>query len=110
VRGTTGAKLAERHGGRLVETSDLPEAVSRVTAKKADAVVFDRPMLQYYLRQHPSLELQISTKSYEPQGYGFAVRDDPALQHQLSVALLELREKNELESIIGRWLGEGDGT
>jgi polar amino acid transport system substrate-binding protein len=109
VRGTTGARLAEHHGARLVETSDLQEAVRRVTAKKADAVVFDRPMLQYYLRQHPSLDLQISTKSYEPQGYGFALTDDPALQHRLSVALLELGEQNQLGAIIERWLGENGG-
>jgi len=105
VRGTTGAQLAARHGARLVETRDLPQAVQRVTAHKADAVVFDRPMLQYYLKQHPSSNLEISTKSYEPQGYGFAVRDDPALQHQLSVALLELAEQDQLGAIIDRWLG-----
>lgn len=105
VRGTTGARLAERHGARLVETSNLGAAVRSITAKKADAVVFDRPMLQYYLKQHPSLELQISTTSYEPQGYGFALRDDPALQHRLSVALLEAAEQNQLGAIVERWLG-----
>jgi polar amino acid transport system substrate-binding protein len=107
VRGTTGARLAARHGARLVETRDLPQAVQRVTAHKADAVVFDRPMLQYYLKQHPSSNLEVSTKSYEPQGYGFAVRDDPALQHRLSVALLELAEQDQLGAIIDRWLGAG---
>jgi polar amino acid transport system substrate-binding protein len=110
VRGTTGAQLAAQHGARLVEAKDLQAAVQLVTHDKADAVVFDRPMLQYYLRQHPSVELRVSAKSYEPQGYGFAVRDDPALQHRLSVALLELAEQNQLRAIAQRWLGAGDGN
>jgi polar amino acid transport system substrate-binding protein len=111
VAGTTGASLAESHGARLVKTPNLEQAVERVIAGKADAVVFDRPMLQYYLKQHPDVGLQLSQGAWQPQGYGFAAKNDDALVRSLNVALLELEASGQTRSIANKWLGaEQDGS
>lgn len=111
VRGTTGATLADAHGARLVETTRLDQAVQRVVDRTADAVVFDRPTLQYYLKQHPDVDLELSQGAWKPQGYGFAVKRDPELLQSLNVALLEIESAGEIQSAAQKWLGAGgDGS
>jgi polar amino acid transport system substrate-binding protein len=104
VLGTTGADLAKSQGARLVRTGKLADAVARVEAGAADAVVFDRPMLQYYLQRHPETDLELSRGAWTPQGYGFAVNGDHLVQ-ALDVALLEVQESGQARKITERWLG-----
>lgn len=111
VIGTTGAALADSHGARLVQTQNLDQAVARVLAGDADAVVFDRPMLQYYLKQHPDAGLRLSQGAWQPQGYGFAVKNDDRLVRALDVALLESGASGQTRRITTKWLGaEQDGS
>ncbi len=105
VAASTSAAFARRHQARVEEVSDLETAVSRLLDDKADAVVFDRPMLQHYLRNTPGLEVVLSEASYDPQGYGFAVGREQPLLRELNVALLELAEANRLRPIERDWLG-----
>jgi ABC-type amino acid transport substrate-binding protein len=73
-------------------------------ARGAVAAIADRPALQHFLNTHLQVDLRLSLQSYEPQGYGFAVRA-PVLQQRLNVALLELAEQGALERFAQGWLG-----
>ncbi len=108
VRDSTGARFAREHGARLVDASDIDAAIALLVEGEVDAVVFDRPALQYYLERHPKLDARLSPRSYEPLGYGFAVRRDDKLRQQLNVALLEVVESGRLKSTERRWLGSAD--
>ncbi len=95
----------------MIETARLEQAVERVLSGKAEAVVFDRPMLQYYLKQHPDVDLELSQGAWQPQGYGFAIRDDRDLLRALDVALLEVEGSGEARRIEQKWLGaDRDGS
>ncbi|MBK8010272.1 MAG: transporter substrate-binding domain-containing protein [Deltaproteobacteria bacterium] len=107
VAGTVGVDFAHRHRARVLPVGSVDEAVARVLAGEADAVVHDRPMLLHYLQEHPDVELQLAEASYEPQGYGFAVAPlRGALQSRLNVALLEILEAGQGRMISARWLGD----
>ncbi len=107
VEGSTGAQFARRHGASIVAVENVGGAVEAVASSQAEAVVYDRPMLQYELRTTPREGLVISPSSYEPQGYGFAVsHENVELESQLDVGLLRLAESGALGRIVDQWLGE----
>jgi len=105
VTGTTSVSFAEKIGARVVKSADLAEAVQRVADGEADAVVFDRPTLRYFLREHPQVDLVLSVFEYEPTGYGFAVALGSPLRHPMDVAVLRLQRTGELEELERKWLG-----
>ena len=104
IPGTTGAAFALRHGARAVERATVEQVVEALRTGNADAAVADRPALQHFLATHSDLDLALGEQSYEPQGYGFAVRS-PIIQQRLNVALLELSEEGLLAHLTQRWLG-----
>ena len=107
VEGSTGAIFARSHGASVVAVPSVGDAVTAVAEGRAEAVVYDRPMLQYELRTNPREGLVIGNATYEPQGYGFAVsHENIRLESQLDVVLLELAENGVLDQIVARWLGE----
>jgi polar amino acid transport system substrate-binding protein len=104
VKGSTGAAFARRQGARIVPVASVGEAIDRVAAGEAEAVVHDRPMLQYELRERAEADLVVSRSTYEPQDYGFAVRTGDELAHRLDVTLLELVEGGRVARIVDDWL------
>lgn len=105
VKGTTSVKFVTRWGGQPVPAEDLAGAVAQVEAGRADAVVFDRPAIRYYLSQNPQVELRLSDGSYLPQGYGLALEKGSPLRQPLDVEVLRLRESGFVEQLTDRWLG-----
>lgn len=105
VQGTTAVGFARGHGARTVAVRDVEAALEAVAEGDARAVVFDRPVLRYHLRQRPELDLVLSQAAYMPQGYGFALPRESELRHRLNVALLELTESRQLDAIQQEWLG-----
>ncbi len=106
VAGTTGESFAKEHHARIRALPNLEEAINTVQAQEAAALVFDRPMLRYWLSEHPDSDLQISEANYQPQGYGFALQSSAAkFRNDLDVALLSLAAEGRVEALAEHWLG-----
>ncbi len=101
---STAARFARRRGAYVLARPDAASVVLAVASGEADAAVFDRPILQYVLRDDPSLTLRLSDASYEPQYYGFALPLGSALRHDVSVVLLELTETGGTQAVADAWL------
>ncbi|MFK7991481.1 MAG: transporter substrate-binding domain-containing protein [Sandaracinaceae bacterium] len=99
LNGTTSEAFARRHRARIVEVDSIADAVDLLVAEEVDAVVYDRPVLQYYLGRHTELDLSLSDEEYEPVGYGFAAPLYSPLLRQLDVHMLALRENGQLQAI-----------
>jgi polar amino acid transport system substrate-binding protein len=105
VDGTTSVPFARRYGANLVREDELAGAVAAVMDGRAEAVVYDRPILQWQLHQLEDHGLTVSDNRYEPLGYGFALNhSDSDLSHELDAILLSLYEADRVEAIIGEWL------
>ena len=105
VDGTTSVAFANRFRADLVREDSLEAAIRAVVDGDADAVVYDRPILKWHLRELEDHGLTVSEDRYEPLGYGFAIAQDAnALGHRLDVVLLGLEESKDLEEIVSRWL------
>jgi polar amino acid transport system substrate-binding protein len=105
VPGTTSESFAANSLARLIPVPTVERAIQDLREGRADAVVYDRPILQYWLREHPEVDLMLSDRTYEPQSYGFALPLDSTLEHSLNLALQEARESGRLEAIRSKWLG-----
>ncbi|CAK0778019.1 hypothetical protein CCP3SC1AL1_950001 [Gammaproteobacteria bacterium] len=61
---------------------DLNGAIERLLTGGAKAVVYDGPMLRYYLSNHAESPLQVSGDLFEKQNYGFALQlSSPLRKH-----------------------------
>lgn len=84
----------------VVNENNLEEAIAKLKNKEVDAVVYDRPQLLYFLKNHTNENLHISKAEYYKQGYGFAFPLNSHLILDVNRALLELAENQELNRII----------
>ena len=108
LSGTTGLKWGKYYQARLIETQTLEEAIALVEAGQVQGAIFDRPALQYYLREHPKLDLRVARFALATESYGFALPLDSSLARKLDAALLKLHEQRLIKEIANRWLkGEG---
>ncbi|MBL8911769.1 MAG: transporter substrate-binding domain-containing protein [Archangium sp.] len=105
VSGSTSVEFARRYGASVFPQATLSEAVQRMEKGETDAVIFDRPMLQNYLREHPETHAQLSEAEWEPHGYAFAVAIDSDLLHPFNIALVQTMEDGRMGPISARWLG-----
>ncbi len=105
VEHTPGARFAADHGARTIGFVGLDRAIDALAHGKVDAVVFDRPMLRYYMSEHPELDLQVAEAGYQPQGYGFALPHGAKLLSEINVALLGLAESGVVHELTEQWFG-----
>lgn len=89
---------------KVVGVDNLEEAIAKLENKEVDAVVFDRPQLLYFLKNHEKDNLYISKAEYYKQGYGFAFPANSPLILDVNRALLELAENQEIEEIIHNYI------
>ena len=89
---------------KVIGVSNLGEAFKKLKNKDVDAVVYDRPQLLYYLKEHSDANLYISKAEYYKQGYGFAFPSNSPLVTDVNKTLLELAENQETVRIIHHYI------
>ncbi len=88
----------------ITGVNNLTDAMSKLKNKEVDAVVYDRPQLLYYMKNHKDEDLFIAKAEYFKQGYGFAFPSDSKLIYDANRVLLELAENHETEAIVHYYL------
>lgn len=92
--------------GKFVGTKTLKEAIDLLKKNKVDAIVFDRPQLQYYIHNHQGEELYLPHAEYNKQGYGFAFPQGSDLVYEVNLKLLKLAENHAVKNIMEKFIGE----
>ena len=104
--GSPAASFIKEYGAKEIDMESIAQGIEFLNAKKADAVVFDRPQLLFYLKNHPDKHLSISHSEYEKLGYGFAFPINSPLVHSTNIYLLHDAEIDKSARIIKEWLGD----
>ncbi len=106
LSGSPGESFARNYGAKVSGVDSLAKAYQLIEAKTVDAIVFDRPQLQYFLAQQHNRSLAVSRAEYMPQNYGFAMPlSAPAIVHKMNLYLLQLEESGRVDRIVRAWLG-----
>lgn len=104
IAGSTGVEAAKEYHAKPVFASDLKEAFEKLISREADAVMFDRTMLKYYLHQNTMLEAHVIESEFEQQNYGMAFPyTNLDLAHKTNIVLLGMLERDELAPLIRQW-------
>lgn len=98
----------KEHKAKITGVNNLADAMSKLKNKEVDAVVYDRPQLLYYMKNHKDENMFIAKAEYFQQGYGFAFPSDSKLIYDANRELLELAENQEISTIVHYYLDKDE--
>jgi ABC-type amino acid transport substrate-binding protein len=104
VAKTSGVEIAQRYSNQVQAMPSLADAVQAVVDGRAEAAVYLRPQLQYYLAQHSELPVKLSDFSLKTDLGAFAVPANSPLRPTLNKELSRMIEDGVVQKISDRWL------
>lgn len=107
--GSTAAAFLDRRDMRYLGFDGPDGLFGAFEQGDLDAVVFDAPILSYYVNQVGSGSAQLVGQVFLPENYGIALPSGSPLAEPLNQSLLGLRESGEYDAIRRRWFGYSDG-
>jgi len=81
------------------------DGLKALRAGKIDALVYDRPLLAWVIRQQNLSSVDLTDLMLEPQRYAVALRANSPLRKRLNVAMLEVVESDWWRDTLFRYLG-----
>ncbi|MDY0190738.1 MAG: transporter substrate-binding domain-containing protein [Desulfuromonas sp.] len=108
-RGTTSATFVSNILKKdVLLSNDIETAYQAVLTGTADAAIYDAPALLYFIRTQGQDKLKSVGPRYQKQSYGIAFPQNSPLREQVSVALLQIIESGEYDTISRKWFGYTD--
>lgn len=102
---TTATHLRQRRiAFRTAPTAEA--ALELLASGKADAVVYDKPLLRYLATKRFAESVSVLPISFNPQDYAIALPASSPLRKPFNTALLEYRSSDAWEDLIYLYLGE----
>ena len=92
LQGTSAEKYLVAQHIKVSEFAKLEDAVDALNHDKVKAVVYDSPVLMYYLAVNPSKDLHLVNHLFDKQKYGFGLQMGSKLRQPLNSALLSIEE------------------
>lgn len=108
VSGSPAEIFIKKHNAKEVAIQTLEQGYNLLKKGDVDAVVFDRPQILYFLKEHHDKNVSVSTSEYAKKGYGFAFPLKSNAEHKVNIALLKLQESGRVDRIINEWLNGDD--
>ncbi len=106
VPGSTSAAYLKGRHVRFQPVATAEDGLRAVAAGKADAVIYDAPILAHLLRRDPGGGAVLLPGVFERQDYAFAVVTDSPLRAELDRRLATRLEGDTWKSMLSRTLGE----
>lgn len=103
IAGSSAESYLKKSGYNAVGEKKIEAAVELLEKRKVKGVVFDSPMLNYYVATHPGSDLQVVGTIFENQNYGFALPLGSDLRKSINEALLKLQFSGALEDLKKKW-------
>jgi polar amino acid transport system substrate-binding protein len=106
VATTAGSTAAEFLLGKQIKTLEVDKielAYAALLDSKADAVVFDTPVLQYYSAHEGKGKVVLVGESLRDESYGIALANSSPYRKPINSALLKLHENGEYRKLYQQW-------
>jgi len=105
VPDTVSADALDERGIAWEPVTDIDAGVAAVADRRADAFVYDEPILRYRLRGRESSTLTLAGATFQPGYYGFAVREGDDLVESVDQSILTLQAQGTLDVYEQEWFG-----
>ena len=89
--------------------SSIDDCYADLKARRTDAVVFDAPVLNYYVAHGGAGTAMVVGQTFDKEDYGIAFRPGGPLRRQFDETMLGMREDGTFDRIKQKWFGD-DGT
>lgn len=106
VPDSTSADFLHNQGIRFTPQQSLTDAVEGLANGRFDALVYDKPILQYVANQEYPKRTVVLPDTFERQDYAVALPEDSSLREPLNRQLLLIIDSEEWRDVLLRYLGE----
>lgn len=106
VAGSSAQTILEKSGYNVTGYPGLAEAAAALERGEVKGVVYDSPMLRYYLVENPAAKLSMVGPMFDLQDYGFALPLGSPLRKELNAALLNLQVGGASGKLEAAWFEE----
>ncbi|MFW9264206.1 transporter substrate-binding domain-containing protein [Nostoc sp. CALU 546] len=101
--GSTAATYMREHKISVLEVNKIDQAYNALQTKKADAVVFDAPVLLFYAANEGKGKVQIVGSILREESYGIILPNNSPYRKPINQALLNLKENGTYQSLYDKW-------
>jgi polar amino acid transport system substrate-binding protein len=105
ITGSTAADFLDKRDLGYSGFSDVGMMLKAFEDKTIDAVVFDAPILAYYVNSQTDNRTRLVGQVFLAENYGIALPSNSPLSEQINQSLLELREDGTYDRIYKKWFG-----
>lgn len=106
VPSSTSAAFLDERKIIFTPASTLNDCLAALAAGRADAVVYDVPLLRYYINEEWQGTLRVLPQIFERQNYGFGLPPGSQLREPLNRTLLAELSKERWRDLVETYLGE----
>jgi polar amino acid transport system substrate-binding protein len=107
--GTTSASFLEANNIIFSTVDRIDDAYTLLLDGEADAVVFDGPVLQYFIKSTGSNDLALVPGTFDIERYGIALPPGSRYREPINRTLLKLQEDGVFQELYNRWFGVAVG-
>lgn len=105
IENSTAAKFMDRRDIQYANYEDLDALLGAFESKEIEAVLFDAPVLAFYVQTRGKDIGMLTGPVFLRENYGIAVPSGSALKEELNQTLLKLRENGRYDQIHHQWFG-----
>lgn len=106
--GSTAATFMETRDIRYEGFRDLDGLLDAFENGQLDAVVFDSPVLSFYVNNSGAGIGELAGPVFLRENYGFALSEDSPLREPINRVLLRFREDGTYDQLVTKWFGSID--
>lgn len=105
VTGSTSADFLTERDIAFTGYSDPGLMLEAFAAGEMNAVVFDGPILAFYVHGRGARHARLIDRVYRPENYGIALPDGSPVREKINRTLLRLREDGTYDKLLDQWFG-----
>ncbi len=103
---SSSAEYLTREGIKYHPTQDIHTGLKALNEGEFDALVYDRPLLLYFVAQDYKDSLEVLSFSFEAQNYGLAFPNDSPLLETVNQSLLNIIYEPQWKEVLDFYIGD----
>lgn len=103
IAGSSAETLLKRSGMDVAGYPDVAAAAAALADGSVKGVVYDSPILRYYVAQNPAAGFSLVGDPFDLQDYGFALQLGSPLRKEINAALLKLQVSGWTDELEDKW-------
>lgn len=101
--GSTAAAYLRENKIAVSKFPKIEQAYAALLTQKADAIVFDAPVLLFYAANEGKGKVEVVGSIFREENYGIVLPNESPYRKKINSALLSLRENGTYQALYDRW-------